>query len=255
MTPDAQLLGCNDTAAGLHPSSVTTDWTAMMMLLFTNNNASIVPAASNDDLDLLLATDPTFRAYMDFSNLTSPLGSIHSDSTDIFAEFLNDEPIWDAMGGAPFIPAGSLVAGVGGDESFLSPGREVEDGWSVDAFKEFDVLSSVLGSSNPFTATTAPNSPYPDNLTIITTPPNSPSSPDYPLTPSPSPSPTPLTTHEDHPCPHPNCTLTFTTREKLKSHKRIHRRKREFPCRHGGGCEKVLYRRQDRERHEATHLE
>ncbi|KAI8846405.1 hypothetical protein BC829DRAFT_355014, partial [Chytridium lagenaria] len=55
-------------------------------------------------------------------------------------------------------------------------------------------------------------------------------------------------------CTHPLCTLTFPSRDRLKSHRRIHRRKRDFPCRHPG-CIKILYRKQDRDRHESTHLE
>ncbi|KAJ3103317.1 hypothetical protein HDU96_009299 [Phlyctochytrium bullatum] len=89
-----------------------------------------------------------------------------------------------------------------------------------------------------------------------------PATPDIDASPVPSPahllSPAPPTPTPDDPtgatfpCPDAGCTQIFPTKARLKSHRRIHRRKREFPC---PACPRVLYRRQDQERHTATHLE
>ncbi|KAJ3219677.1 hypothetical protein HDU67_010039 [Dinochytrium kinnereticum] len=59
-------------------------------------------------------------------------------------------------------------------------------------------------------------------------------------------------------CDYPGCSRTFPNRELLRSHRRIHLRKREFPCiwrgPNGEKCESIMYRKQDLERHHLTHL-
>ncbi|KAJ3103316.1 hypothetical protein HDU96_009298 [Phlyctochytrium bullatum] len=55
-------------------------------------------------------------------------------------------------------------------------------------------------------------------------------------------------------CKEPGCGNAYPTREKLKSHRRIHRLKPEFPCPFPA-CGKMLCRKQDRDRHAATHLQ
>ncbi|KAI8845500.1 hypothetical protein BC829DRAFT_354511, partial [Chytridium lagenaria] len=54
-------------------------------------------------------------------------------------------------------------------------------------------------------------------------------------------------------CPYEGCTRLFPNRQKLRSHWRQHKKRREYPC-PVEGCTMVLFRRQDLERHELTHL-
>ncbi|KAJ3099367.1 hypothetical protein HDU97_003240 [Phlyctochytrium planicorne] len=55
------------------------------------------------------------------------------------------------------------------------------------------------------------------------------------------------------PCPYDDCDRTFPTRQKLRSHWRQHKKRREYACDYEG-CTMVLFRKQDLERHRVTHL-
>ncbi|KAI8845499.1 hypothetical protein BC829DRAFT_357739, partial [Chytridium lagenaria] len=59
-------------------------------------------------------------------------------------------------------------------------------------------------------------------------------------------------------CDHPGCNRQFPNRDLLRSHRRIHLRKRDYPCTwigpDGETCDRIMYRKQDLERHVLTHL-
>ncbi|KAJ3316361.1 hypothetical protein HDU76_001864 [Blyttiomyces sp. JEL0837] len=53
-------------------------------------------------------------------------------------------------------------------------------------------------------------------------------------------------------CTHPNCSKSYATSQRLRAHRRIHRRQRKHACSHPN-CDAIFFRWQDLKRHGLTH--